>query len=169
MLLKNLFRCVRRGARARKATRLRLPEKAFFTVVRLALSVPGSPPVSVFSVGSFRCVRRLGHLGRLRTGRPLRCRSWVLVPLRLLGALGGLWLPLRLSFVRCFHSSCGFFVRRFHQSDFSVCLRVLWGTPVTKKRTKTQTNFAKDVFCEVANFYQKERFYQKGTRDGGGK
>ena len=63
--------CVRRGARARKATRLRLPEKAFFTVVRLALSVPGSPPVSVFSVGSFRCVRRLGHLGRLRTGRPV--------------------------------------------------------------------------------------------------
>ena len=91
MLLKNLFRCVRRGARARKATRLRLPEKAFFTVVRLALSVPGSPPVSVFSVGSFRCVRRLGHLGRLRTGWALLAPHLFLCSRSgLFGASGGL-------------------------------------------------------------------------------
>ena len=44
--------CVRRGGeRARKSTRLRLPEKAFFAVVRLAFSGPGSAP------RLFRCSR----------------------------------------------------------------------------------------------------------------
>ena len=71
---KKFVMCVRRGGeRARKSTRLRLPEKAFFAVVRLAFSGPGSAP------RLFRCSRSARGM-RPAAWAPRQAPHWLPCP-----------------------------------------------------------------------------------------